>query len=37
MGLRGGGEGKEKDRVSTISRYITSMQGEEVMIHIENC
>jgi hypothetical protein len=28
--------GKENDRVSIISKYITSMQVEDIMIYIES-
>jgi hypothetical protein len=37
MTLRGGGKGKENDRESTISKYVTSVQVEDLMIRIESC
>jgi hypothetical protein len=33
----GGGEGKGNDRVSTIYKYITSVQVEDIMTGIERC
>jgi hypothetical protein len=35
--LRRGGKGKEGDRKSTILKYISSVQVEDVMICIESC
>jgi hypothetical protein len=34
--LGGGGQGKEKDRVSTILKYITSMQIEDITVCTES-
>jgi hypothetical protein len=33
----GGGEEKENESESTISKYITSVQVEDIMICIESC
>jgi hypothetical protein len=33
----GGGKGKEKDSVSTISKYIISVKIEDIAICIESC
>jgi hypothetical protein len=35
--LGGGEKGKENDRESTILKYITSVQVEDVIICIESC
>jgi hypothetical protein len=35
MELRGVGKGKENDRKSTTSKYITSVQVEGITIYIE--
>jgi hypothetical protein len=37
MELGGGGKGKENDRASTISKYITSVQVEDTTIRTESC
>jgi hypothetical protein len=37
MDLRGGERRKENDRESTISKYITSVLVEGVMMYIESC
>jgi hypothetical protein len=34
-GTRGGGKGKENDRVSTMLKYIKSVQVEDIMICTE--
>jgi hypothetical protein len=36
MELWGGGKGKENGKESTISKYITSVQVEDIMICIES-
>jgi hypothetical protein len=30
-------EGKENDRESTVSKYIASVQVDDIMIHTESC
>jgi hypothetical protein len=37
MELRGGGKGQGNDRASTISKYMTSVQVDDIAICIENC
>jgi hypothetical protein len=37
MALRGGGKGKENDRESTISKCITFVQVDAIMICTEVC
>jgi hypothetical protein len=37
MELRRGGEGKENDRESTISKHITSVHVEDISTCIEIC
>jgi hypothetical protein len=37
MELRERGKGKENDRASTISKYITSVQVEDTKMCIEIC
>jgi hypothetical protein len=36
-GTWGRGKGKENDRASAISKYITSVQVEDTMMGIESC
>jgi hypothetical protein len=36
MKLRGGGKGKENDTASTILKYITSAQVDDIMTCIES-
>jgi hypothetical protein len=36
MELMGGGKGKENDRGSTVSKYITSVQVEDIKVCIES-
>jgi hypothetical protein len=35
--LRRGRKGKENDRESTVSEYITSVHGEDITICTESC
>jgi hypothetical protein len=37
MELGGRGKGKENDRLSTILKYITSVQVEDTITFIESC
>jgi hypothetical protein len=37
MELREGGKGKEDDRASTISKYITSVKVKDITTCIESC
>jgi hypothetical protein len=37
MELRREGKGKENDRASTILKYVTSVQAEDIMIGTESC
>jgi hypothetical protein len=37
MELRGGGKGKENDRTSAISNYITSVQVQDIVLYIKSC
>jgi hypothetical protein len=36
-GTQRGGKGKENDTASTISKYITSVQVEVIMIYTKSC
>jgi hypothetical protein len=37
MELRGGGKGKQNDRTSTILKYITSRQVQNIKIRTKSC
>jgi hypothetical protein len=35
-GTQGGGKGKQNEKESTISKYIISVQEEDIMVYTEN-